>query len=75
MNDTIGYMALCLALIAMVNKEIKLIRWLHLISCVFYAIYGFLTNTNPVLIGAILFIGIHIYHLIKLQTKPQKHKI
>ena len=73
MIETTGYIALSLALIAMVNKEIRLIRWLHLISCVFYAIYGWLTNANPVLIGAILFIGIHIYHLIKLNT-TQKYK-
>ena len=75
MNDAIGYMALSLALFAMMNKKVKLIRSLHLISCVFYAVYGLLTKANPLLMGAILFIGIHIYHLIKLQTKSKKHKI
>jgi hypothetical protein len=72
MIDVLGYIALGLALFAMLKKQLSTIRWMHMISCVFYLIYGLLTESNPVSIGAILFIIIHIYHLSKLRNSKIK---
>ena len=66
MIDIVGYIAIGLALVAMISKQIIVLRWIHLTSCVFYAVYGFITDTNPVTLGAILFGGIHIYHLHRI---------
>ncbi len=68
MVDIIGYIALCLALIAMMSTNIRTLRWIHLISCMFYLTYGIITKANPVAAGAILFGIIHVYHLYKLNT-------
>lgn len=64
--DMIGYIALTLALAAMMNKNIIAIRVIHLISCFFYASFGLLIKSNPVAIGAILFGVIHLFHLYRL---------
>ena len=72
MIDIIGYIALALALIAMMSKRIKMLRWIHLISCMFYMAYGIITKANPVAIGAILFGLIHVYHLYKLDKIKNK---
>lgn len=72
MIDIIGYIALCLALIAMMSKRIQTLRWIHLISCMFYMAYGIVSKVNPVTIGALLFGLIHVYHLYKLNTAKNK---
>ncbi|NJO92748.1 MAG: lactate dehydrogenase [Chloroflexia bacterium] len=74
MIDIVGYVALTLALIAMMNKKVFSIRIIHLISCVFYLIFGLLAKANPVAIGAILFSIIHIYHLYRLKASGNKLK-
>ena len=68
MIDIIGYIALCLALIAMMSKKIQTLRWIHLVSCMFYMAYGIIAKANPVAIGAILFGLIHTFHLYKINT-------
>lgn len=66
MVDIVGYVALGLALFAMMSKSIKMLRYIHLTSCVFYTVYGFIACANPVVIGAILFSCIHIFHLYRM---------
>ena len=72
MVDIIGYIALCFALIAMMSKRIQMLRWIHLISCLFYLTYGIVSKANPVTFGAVLFGLIHVYHLYKLNTIKNK---
>jgi hypothetical protein len=72
MIDIIGYVALGLALVAMMSKRIKTLRWVHLVSCMFYMTYGIVTKANPVAIGAVLFGLIHVFHLYKLNTAKNK---
>jgi len=72
MIDTAGYMALGLALIAMMNKKMLVLRSVHLASTVLYAVYGFASNSMPVAIGAILFSGIHLFHIYKMAKKKNK---
>jgi len=72
MIDIIGYVALCLALIAMMNKRIQTLRWIHLVSCMFYFTYGIVVKANPVAIGSVLFGLIHTYHLYKLNSSKNK---
>lgn len=69
MVDIIGYIALSLAPVAMMNKKVFLIRIIHLISCMFYIVFGFMSHSMPVAIGAILFSLIHIYHIYKMKIK------
>ncbi|BDD09153.1 hypothetical protein FUAX_15850 [Fulvitalea axinellae] len=65
MNDAVGFFALSIALFAMSNKDmIKLRRW-HLLSSVLYIVYGILTSAYPVILGAVLYCGIHAWHIYR----------
>lgn len=67
MVELIGYVALVLALIAMLSNNIIVLRGIHLMSCSFYATYGFIKESYPITVGAILISCIHLHH--RLQYK------
>lgn len=72
MIDMIAYIALTLALFAMMSTRIVVLRSIHLVSCLFYAIYGIMSGANPIFIGAILFGPIHTYHLFRNSFNRRK---
>lgn len=74
MTDLVGFAALGLALVAMMSKRITMLRWLHLLSCVLYALYGWRSGSSPVTVGAALFGSIHIVHLYRLRKEARADK-
>lgn len=65
MNNIVGFFALSVALFAISNKDIIRLRWWHLISSALYIFYGVLIDTYPVILGAVLYCCIHIWHIYK----------
>lgn len=70
MINLIGFFALSVALFAMSNKDIIKLRWWHLASSTIYILYGVLIEAYPVILGTILYCGIHIWHIYK-QSKQK----
>jgi len=63
--DLIGFAALGMALIAMSKKNVIMLRRWHLAASFLYLIYGLLIMAYPIILGAVLYCSIHLYHLYK----------
>lgn len=66
MIDLLGYIALGFSVWAVAQKNMITFRWWHIVSCLFYTMYGIFAPAHPIFAGATLFIVIHCYHLHKL---------
>lgn len=71
-NDYIqilGFIALGISVFAITKVDMKKFRWFHLISSLLYLFYGIAIAQFPLIVGAILFSGIHINQLRKIYSK------
>ena len=67
MNSTevFGYMAMALLVISFIPRQLKLIRVLNLVGCIFFVIYGIMLGWKwPIIISNGLIALIQAYHLI-----------
>ncbi len=65
MTNVIGFIALIVAIFALSKKDIITLRWWHLWSSSIYIIYGVIISAPPVIVGALLYCGIHSWHIYK----------
>ncbi len=68
MLEILGYAALAFSLMAVNKTNMKSFRWLHLLASSLYLAYGISLNAMPIMIGATIFMGLHIYHLRKIYS-------
>ena len=66
MVEAIGYCALTMSVLSICMSNMRTFRWLHLISSCLYLAYGILITAWPIIIGALLFMGIHTVRLLKM---------
>lgn len=71
MTDILGYLAIALSLIAIASKSMVKLRVIHGFSAATYIIYGLMIEAYPIAFGGMLFMVIHIYHLIKIKKNNQ----
>jgi len=69
-NDTliewIGYLASILITISMLMKEIFKLRFINLMGCILFVIYGLIIGAYPVAIANAIIVFINLYYLYKL---------
>ncbi|WP_414632760.1 YgjV family protein [Clostridium sp. UBA3887] len=69
-NDTliewIGYLATILITISMFMKEIFKLRFINLMGCILFVIYGLIIGAYPVAIANAIIVFINLYYLYKL---------
>ena len=62
--EIVGYFAMTFLVLSFIPKQVKLIRIINLIGCLFFVAYGFLLgNKYPIMISNGLVAIIQIYHL------------
>lgn len=64
--EYIGYAASILIGISMFMKNIVKLRFINLIGCILFAIYGFMIEAYPVAIVNLIIMFTNIYYLYKL---------
>lgn len=67
--DSIGYVALVINLYSMSTKGEYKLRLVSLIANIFYIFYGILISATPVIVGCIIAVMLHAYHLRRLLIK------
>jgi len=61
-----GYAASLFILLSFIFKDVKKIRIVNLIGCIFFVIYGYYSGPLwPVIIPNALLCGVQVYHLLK----------
>ncbi|MFD2568303.1 hypothetical protein [Pseudotenacibaculum haliotis] len=73
--DSIGYLGLVLNLYSMSKSGEYKLRLFSLIANVIYIIYGFLIAANPVIVGCMIAVGLHAYHLRKIVLKKTENNV
>jgi len=73
LTEVLGYLAIVAGFYAVTKKDMGSFRFWHLVSSLFYIVYGFLLQSSPLVIAGVIFCIIHLYHLRKLKTN-QKNK-
>ena len=64
--ELIGYIASMLILISLSMSSILKLRWISLVGCIMYSIYGFFIGSLPVALSNTIMAFINIYFLIKI---------
>ena len=66
MVSWLAYLGLGLSLLSMSMKHILPLRILHILSSSLYGLYGYFIEAAPLVVGAVSFIGIHLFHIVRL---------
>ncbi len=61
--DILGYLASALVAVSFLFKDLKIIRWINLIGCIFFVIYGYYIDSIPVMITNIFIVIVQSYYL------------
>lgn len=69
MLDIFGYCASAMIAISLMVKDIYLLRWLNLLGCAMFALYGGLAGAWPVTIANAFVSVVNIYHIGLLYKK------
>lgn len=73
-TEIFGYLAMTMLVISFIPKQLKLIRILNLIGCVFFVIYGALLGWKwPIIISNGLIAAIQAYHLLFSRKIVDEH--
>ncbi len=69
--DILGYLASAFVVISLLTSNIKYLRFLNMIGCILFVIYGILISAYPVAIMNAIALLINIYHLAKLYIEKK----
>ncbi|NLO70644.1 MAG: uroporphyrinogen decarboxylase [Porphyromonadaceae bacterium] len=70
-TNIIGYIAMTLLVISFIPKQIKTVRIVNLIACMFFVGYGILLGWAwPIIISNVAVCCVQIYHLFFAKQKP-----
>lgn len=68
--EIIGYFAMTFLVLSFIPKQIKIIRIINLVGCLFFVLYGILLGWKfPIIISNGLVAIIQMYHLILMGVK------
>jgi uncharacterized protein with PQ loop repeat len=67
--EWIGYLASILITISMFMKDIFKLRFINLIGCILFTIYGLIIGAYPVAVANGIIVFVNLYYLYKLFKK------
>lgn len=73
--EWLGYLASLVVLISLLMNSIIRLRWINLMGCGIFALYGYLIGALPVCLMNLGIAFINIYHLIKIYRTKELFKI
>jgi len=73
--EWLGYLASFVVLISLLMSSVIKLRWINMIGCIIFSIYGFLIGALPVAIMNLGISVINIYYLVKIYSSKDYFKI
>ncbi len=67
--EIIGYLASFLVAISFLFKDLTVIRWVNLVGCIFFVVYGYFIDSMPVMLTNIFIVVVQIYYLFIAKSK------
>lgn len=72
MFDILGYLATAVVVLSFSVKDVYRLRWINLLGCVLFTLYGVFTDAWPIIISNMIVAGMNIYHILLLVNKKLK---
>lgn len=70
-TEIFGYIAMSMLVISFIPRQLRLIRLLNLIGCIFFVVYGIMLGWKwPIIISNGLIAAIQAYHLVFARKQP-----
>ncbi|MFV0391917.1 MAG: YgjV family protein [Paludibacteraceae bacterium] len=69
LTNIFGYIAMTLLVVSFIPKQMKTVRVVNLIACMFFVVYGILLQAWPIVISNLAVCCVQIYHLF-IAKKP-----
>lgn len=69
--DLFGYLASGVVLLSFLMKDIRKLRWLSIVGCTMFIVYGFLIDSVPVIVTNVAISSINLWHLFVIKDKNQ----
>lgn len=70
--EWIGYLASILIVISMFMKDIFKLRFINLVGCILFVIYGLIIEAYPVALANGIIVFVNLYYLYKLFKETDK---
>ncbi len=74
-QQIVGYIAMTLLVVSFIPKQMKTVRVVNLIACMFFVVYGILLSAWPIVISNVAVCCVQIYHLFFAKAKQDEGKI
>ena len=65
MIEVIGYLATFLVMLSFVMKDVTRLRIINAIGCATWILYGFMLDSNPIIVTNVGILTINAWHLSK----------
>ncbi len=69
MTEIIGYAGSALLLISMMMKDMKTLRWINVLGCATFIVYGVLLGAVPIIITNTAILLVNLYYLFLKKAK------
>jgi uncharacterized protein with PQ loop repeat len=69
MTDLIGYAGSALLLFSMMMKDMKTLRWINVLGCATFIVYGVLMAAVPIIITNTSILLVNLYYLFLKKVK------
>ena len=73
MIEIIGYIATFLVMLSFVMKDVTRLRIINAIGCATWILYGFMLDSNPIIVTNVGILAINAGHLLR-KYLPKKNK-
>ena len=64
MTPIIGYLASAIVLLSFVMKDIRTLRWVNIVGCGLFIVWGILIQEIPVIITNVGIVLVNLYYLL-----------
>lgn len=78
-TEIMGYTAMAFLVISFIPKQIKKVRYINLLACILFVIYGIMLGMKlPIIISNAMVSAIQLYHLFwakkRIRTESQESR-
>ena len=70
--EWVGYLASVLIAISMFMKDIVKLRFINLIGCLCFVIYGMVIKAYPVALTNLVIVGVNLFYLYRITNDKNK---
>lgn len=72
LTELIGYLASAFVLLSFLMKEITTLRYVNIVGCSFFILYGSMIFSLPIVITNVAIVCVNVFYLVKTKRASRK---